>query len=190
MIGVSAKTSIKKAQKYLRDVQKRDIPAAQKMAVVSAARACKKPVNSAVAARVPIQKMYITRRLFMKSYDKRLEGVMMNFYRRDINAAGPKSKQAKVTVPGLTATGRKKKNHGKVVAIGRAYSNAWPNKGKYNPIILQRNGKSAYPIHVVMIKVGSWSSKISQRIAGRVFPPKFEKEYNRQLKRKVAKRAR
>ena len=190
MISMKATTSIKSAKKYLKDVQKKDIPTTRKMATVSAARACKKPINDALVARLHVQKKYVSRRTWVSKYDKKTEGVTLTFYSAFLNAAGPKKKPAPIKVPGLTATGRKKKNHGKVVAMGRVYSSAWAFHGSHNAIILQRNkGSKRYPIHVAKIPVGKWAEKMKVRKAEAVFPPKFKKEYERILKAKVKKRA-
>jgi len=192
MINVSAKTVTKKAQKFLRDVQNRDIPAAKRNATNYGARSVVTKVKKNLAKGARVQQKYIKSRIARGKYDKKKQGVYTRLVYTHLNPAGTKKyPTALVTQYRITKTGKKGKGHGQLRAMGRKYDRAFTySRGWKIPMILQRKGPSAYPIERKTIDLGRWAPNSNRNTSYRVFPPKFKFEFERLLKIKVKKRAR
>jgi len=192
MIGPVAKTSTKAAKKFLKNVQKRDIPAAQRNATNKAAGVVVTNVKRRLAKGAKVQQKYVANRIRKGKYQKKLQGVKTYLIHTHLNPAGTRKYPSVLSSTyRITKTGKKGKGHGQLRAMGRKYDRAFTySKGWKVPMILQRTGPKAYPLERKTIELGGWAKNSNRNTSHRLFPPKFKKEFDRLLKVKVSKRAR
>ena len=191
MLSVAIKTSTKKAQKYLRGVQRKDIPSAQRMATIGGARASVTASKRKLAKGAKVSQKFIAGRVAKGKYNKKREGLYVYLIHTHINPAGTrKYPQALKSAYRITKTGKKGKGHGQLHAMGRKYDRAFTySNGWKVPMILQRKGSKAYPIERKTIELGAPAVISNRRVLNRTFPPKFKSEFERLLKVKVKRRA-
>ena len=189
MISMKATTSIKSAMKYLKDVQKKDIPTAQKFATVDAGRKCAAMSRKRISRVTKVQRKYITNRVRLSKYHNKKRSIFLSLSHIHINPAGTtKYPAALMSVSSRTKTGRKTKYYGQVKAIGGYYKNVIVYQGKYkSPMLLRPVGKGG--MVQVKIELGAWAIRDMDRITKIYFPKTFKKRYEQLLQMKVKKRA-
>lgn len=198
---IGVKVDVKKAAKALNKIHRVDVPIssfyARRTAIRNSMTAARKTLAGSLERPVPLKYLPIkrpgqknTHARFIGYYgSKNKELAYIKFNSNHINPAGT-NKYPRVATENkkLTKTGKKTKNWGSVKGIGGTYQKAFLVKNgrgaRANPQVLTRiEGKAEQ----VVIELGTRAERIVSNVANRTFVIQYQKELNRQMKKKLSR---
>lgn len=190
MIGVKVTIQSGQTAKMLRDVYRKDIPAAKASAFRRAGAAAKTQVTRNIARGARVAQKFVRGRIGVSKYNDSLDGIVLYLRHMHINPAGTKKyPQALTTNYRITKRGHYGKGHGDFRAMGRTYSNKTHHlysKRFQVPLILKETASGGHAPE--RIQLGSWAENSMKNTARRIVPKVFDKRFKHELRRLASRR--